>query len=208
MSAPSPYDGLPETGWLKVTDRLIAEHPLETKEIVEVVRASWNAIFDTRIGPAGFKIGPDIEPQPQIMGFFLHELIPLEFERRYAGKWRRQKLKTEKDLVYLPESRFSVELKTSSHASQVFGNRSYGQPTKEGEVGRKGRSGYYLTVNFQKFGSDSRPEIKAIRFGWLDHNDWIAQVAATGQASRVRAQAYQFKLRTLYPLAGSEPVQK
>ena len=36
------------------------------------------------------------------------------------------------------------------------------------------------------------------RFGWLDHDDWIAQTAATGQAARLRAEAYRFKLRTLY----------
>jgi len=202
MITVSPYAGQPQEEWTAITDRLLAEHPLRDPEIVDVVKVSWSAIFDTRIGPSGFKIGPDIEPQPQIMGFFLHELIPLEFERRYPGKWRRQKVKLDKDLVSLADQRFSVEIKTSSHPSQVFGNRSYGQPTKEGELGRKGKSGYYLTVNFDKFKGDSRPEIKAIRFGWLDHDDWIAQTAATGQAARLRAEAYRFKLRTLYSATG------
>jgi len=198
MKTISPCSEQPKESWLDITQKLLAKHPLRGPEIVEVVKVSWNAIFDTRIGPSGFKIGPDIEPQPQIMGFFLHELIPLEFEHRYPGKWRRQKLKIEKDLVSLVDARFSVEIKTSSHGSQVFGNRSYGQSTKEGEVGKKVKSGYYLTVNFDKFSGDVRPEIRAIRFGWLDHDDWTAQVAATGQSARLRPEAYTLKLQTLY----------
>jgi hypothetical protein len=196
-----PYAKEPEERWGAVTDRLLAEHPLKDAEIVAVVLSAWEGIFETRIGRLGFKIGTDIEPQPQIMGFLLHELIPLEFARRYPKKWRRQKLKAEKDLVYEPDPRYSVEIKTSSHSDQVFGNRSYGQPTKEGEVGRKGKSGYFLTVNFQKFSAKRRPLVTVIRFGWLDHTDWIAQAAATGQSARLRPEAYNFKLRQLYKIA-------
>ncbi|HFC7940318.1 ScaI family restriction endonuclease [Neisseria meningitidis] len=43
-----------------------------------------------------------------------------------------------------------------------------------------------------------RPEIKIIRFGWLDHTDWIAQTAATGQQARLSPEAYRSKLKILY----------
>jgi ScaI restriction endonuclease len=198
MTRLSPYAREPKKRWAAITEGLIAEHPLAVKEIVEVVHAAWEGIFETRISRLGFKIGTDIIPQPQIMGFLLHELIPLEFARRYPSKWRRQKLKTEKDLVYEPDLHYSVEIKTSSHAGQVFGNRSYGQPTQEGEIGRKGKSGYFLTVNFQKFSGKARPLVTIIRFGWLDHTDWIAQVAATGQSARLSPEAYKLKLLQLY----------
>jgi len=192
----SPYEGIPEAEWGDVTHRLIAEHPLEIEEIVEVVRIAWDGIFATRI--ANFQIGVDIEPQPQIMGFLLHELVPLEFHRRYPVEWRGQKAKNEKDLVHQTDLAKSVEIKTSSHGSQIFGNRSYAQPAKNGEIGRKGKSGYYLTINFEKFGSSSRPALRIVRFGWLDHVDWIAQASATGQQSRLRSEAYKYKLVELY----------
>jgi hypothetical protein len=195
----SPYAGKPLLRWPSITEQLLAQHPLDSDEIVEVVRLSWDAIFETRIGPSGFRIGSEIEPQPQIMGFFLHELIPLEFQKRYPEIWRRQVTKTEKDMVHVPDAIFSVEIKTSSHKSQVFGNRSYGQPPTKSDVGRKGKSGYYLTVNFEKFGGATRPELQMVRFGWIDHDDWIAQQAATGQSARLRPEAYEYKLRALWP---------
>lgn len=116
--AGSPYEGTPESKWESVTRRLVRQHPLQTAEIVDVVRIAWDGIFATRI--ANFQIGVDIEPQPQIMGFLLHELIPLEFQRRYPEEWRGQRTKFEKDLVYKTDLVKSVEIKTSSHKSQVF----------------------------------------------------------------------------------------
>ncbi|HGG7675208.1 TPA: ScaI family restriction endonuclease, partial [Neisseria meningitidis] len=64
----------------------------------------------------------------------------------------------------------------------------------------KSKNGYYLTINFEKFMPDLklRPEIKIIRFGWLDHTDWIAQTAATGQQARLSPEAYRSKLKILY----------
>jgi hypothetical protein len=47
-------------------------------------------------------------------------------------------------------------------------------------------------------GIRNQPKIKIIRFGWLDHSDWIAQRAATGQQARLRPEAYQYKLLELY----------
>jgi hypothetical protein len=116
------------------------------------------------------------------MGHYLHELIPLEFQLRYPRKWRRESAKNEKDLVHIPDMRFSVEIKSSSNPTKIFGNRSYGQPSAEGDVGRKGKSGYYLAINFTKFADeDVLPHIVRVRFGWLDHSDWVPQRAATGQ---------------------------
>jgi ScaI restriction endonuclease len=196
VSVASPYPEGKQDTWSGVTDALLNAHPLQLDEIRDVVLACWEDIFNTQIG--SYRIGPDIEPEPQIMGFLLYELIPLEFQRRYPGAWRRQQGSMEKDLVCVNDATKSVEIKTSSNASQVFGNRSYAQPSLVSEVGRKGKSGYYLTINFEKFGRADRPALRIIRFGWLDHNDWIAQTAATGQQARIRPEAYAYKLRTLY----------
>src|SRR5258708_5040680 len=96
----SPYHPNKSESWLKTTEKLINAHPLSSMELVEVVLAAWEDIFQTKIGKGKYKIGKEINPKPQIMGFFLHELVPLEFERRYPKKWRREKSASDKDLIY------------------------------------------------------------------------------------------------------------
>lgn len=193
----SPYENVPEGDWPAVTERLIAEHPLSTDDIVSAVNAAWSAIFESNLG--NFRIGKEIQPKPQIMGFLLHELIPLELAAKFPGVWRGEVSKTDKDLVYIPEDRFSIEMKTSSHKSQVFGNRSYAQP----QVGAgKSKDGYYLTVNFAKFSGENAPLLSLVRFGWLDHSDWIAQTSATGQQARVRPASDLVKLKRIYSRLG------
>jgi len=191
---PSPYDDIPPVGWAARTAELIESHPLDTGEIVEVVLASWDAIFESRLG-GKFRIGHEIYPQPQIMGFLLHALIPLELAARHPKLWRPEQTKLDKDIVYIPDPNLSVELKTSSHPSQIFGNRSYAQ---EGNGTGKSKSGFYLTVNFKKFTPPEQPHITLIRFGWLDHTDWIGQAAATGQQARIRPESDRTKLIRLY----------
>lgn len=191
-----PYTGLPQPKWAAKTQELINSHPLKMNELVEVVLLSWDAIFQSSIGPHGFKIGTHIFPKPQIMGFFLHELIPLEFAARYPGVWRGEETGGDKDLVHIPNASHSVEIKTSSHRSQIFGNRSYAQQPTDA---KKSKSGYYLAINFQAFDkhSKSQPKISRIRFGWLDHTDWIGQAAATGQQAHLTSACEGSKLITL-----------
>jgi hypothetical protein len=192
----SPYDGLIPSAWAAKTRKLVRSHPLSTDEIVEVVLASWRAIFESKIGPKGFQIGHDITPKPQIMGFFLHELVPLEFARRYPNQWSPERTAGDKDMVCLLDARYSIELKTSSHASQVFGNRSYAQKR---ESSKKSKSGYYLAVNFESFKKGNKaPVVRKIRFGWLDESDWIGQRSQTGQQARLDPAVERSKLLTLF----------
>ena len=192
----SPYKGLPPEQWLAVTQNLIKAHPLNTAEIVEVVLAAWDSIFASKMGTSAFHIGKDIFPKPQIMGFFLHELIPLELAVRYPRSWRGERVPGDKDLVYIPDDQYSIEVKTSSNPRHIFGNRSYAQEATES---KKGKSGYYLTVNFEKFSGDvKKPNILLVRFGWLDATDWIGQKAATGQQSRLPREVESYKLLELY----------
>lgn len=194
----SPYTGFPESRWYEKTIELLAAHPLDMPEVVEVVTGCWESIFNSKIGLKNFRIGEHLFPRPQIMAFFLHELIPLEFSGRYPTLWRAEASKGDKDLVYIPADKFSVEIKTSSHPSQIFGNRSYAQ---KGSGALKEKSGYYLAVNFEKFGPKvRRPRIRRIRFGWLDHDDWLGQRAPTGQQARLTPSAQQGKLVRLYEL--------
>jgi len=188
----SPYAGKNPKDWSAVTKILIKKHPLSTQEIKEVVLQSWNDIFQSKIGKRGYKIGKDIYPKPQILGFFLHELIPLEFEKRYPKKWRREISAKDKDLICIPDDNFSIEIKTSSNPQSIFGNRSYAQKSLNG---KKGKAGYYLAINFEKCTDTCpKPKILKIRFGWLDHKDWMGQKSATGQQSRLSRDVENFKL--------------
>lgn len=194
----SPYKGLPPERWMQKTRVLIRVHPLDTDETVEVVLKVWDDILTSTIGSKPFKIGSDLFPKPQIMAFFLHELIPLEFAAHHPRIWRGDKSADERDLVYIPDPSFSVEIKTSSHPTQIFGNRSYAQKPS---ATKKSKSGYYLAINFEKFSpANPNPQITRIRFGWLDHKDWSGQKAPTGQQARLLPDVERYKLLQLYPI--------
>jgi hypothetical protein len=197
MAALSPYHRVAETQWPQKTKKLVEAHPLKAAELVEVVLQSWNGIFESKLGPKGFQIGIHIIPKPQIMGFLLHELISLEFATRYPKFWRGEQSSSDKDLVYIPDEQFSVEIKTSSDKKNIYGNRSFAQ--KSEIAGKKSKSGYYLQVNFDKFSKTVlKPEILLIKFGWLDHTDWIGQTASTGQQARLSPATANNKLLTIY----------
>lgn len=193
----SPYERYHIREWDRITEELIAEHPLSEKEIVDAVLDAWERIKLTRIG-GELQIGVDVFPSPQIMGNYLHEMIPVMFAHKYPGIWRKERLKDEKDMVYIPDDYYSVEIKTSSNATNIYGNRSYGQENSENNSGKK-KYGYYITVNFEKYTETNyNPRIKKIRFGWIDHSDWHAQAAATGQQASLALDARNHKLKLLY----------
>lgn len=197
MAVASPYSGIPKPRWRDKTLALIAAHPLDTTEVVDVVHTCWRSIFKSKIGAKGFRIGVNIFPKPQILGFFLHELIPLELAARHPPKWAVDRTGHDKDLIYIPDGSLSVEIKTSSHPKQIFGNRSYAQPAA---ASKKAKAGYYLAVNFEKLSPEApHPKIVGIRFGWLDHTDWVAQRAPTGQQAHLRPLVYETKLISLPP---------
>ncbi|AZE80556.1 ScaI family restriction endonuclease [Pseudomonas synxantha] len=193
----SPYKDKPVEEWSSITNELIAAHPLSENQIVEYCLAAWNDIYCSKIGRHGFKIGEDIFVRPQIIGALLHELIPAEIVANNPKLWQREQRVDDKDIVYVPNNAFSIELKTSSNSSKIFGNRSYAQAPTEN---KKSKDGYYLTINFEqiKERSDTLPEITIIRFGWLDHTDWTGQAAATGQQAWLSKETYLYKLKTLY----------
>ena len=192
----SPYKGISPDKWKDTTLYLVKEHPLKPDEIVNIVLKSWDSIFASSMGSEGFKIGVQIFPKPQIMGFFLHELIPLELAARYHKLWRTEKSPSDKDIVYIPDEKYSIELKTSSNSYHIYGNRSYAKGTTSG---KKAKSGYYLAVNFEKFSKEkNHPCVKLIRFGWIDASDWIGQKAATGQQSRLLPEVESLKFLELF----------
>ena len=157
---------------------------------------SWLAAFGEPVNRT-VVIGKHIFPKPQVMGFLLQELIGLELQSRHPGTWRGDEQAGEKDLVHVPDQSFSIELKTSSNPRHIYGNRSFAQKTAKG---KKARSGYYLAVNFEKFGAKgtAQPSVLLIRFGWLDADDWVGQEAPTGQQAHLPTEVETGKLLELY----------
>lgn len=192
----SPYANKKKSDWSSVTAELIDQHPLERKDIAGFVHEAWDALFSSSIGKHGLEIGAQIFPKPQVVGALLHELIPAEVVATYPKTWRRELAKDDKDIVCISDDRFSIELKTSSHPSQIFGNRSYAQAPS---ANVKSKDGYYLAVNFEQIvPGNAKPRILMVRFGWLDHTDWIGQAAATGQQARLSPETYELKFETLF----------
>ena len=127
MEKTTPYNQSDSTDWQKVTDSLVTYHPLDGKEIVTVVLKSWDDIFNSKIG--SFNIGKEIFPTPQIMSFLLHELVAHYLSLKYKDIYKVGVTKNEKDIHHLKDESLSVEIKASSHPNQIFGNRSYAQPS-------------------------------------------------------------------------------
>ncbi len=195
MPKPDPYATVPLDEWANKTRELIRAHPLEPDEVVEVVLNVWDRILTTKIA-GKLSIGTDVKPSPQMMGNFLETVMVLEFKDRHPSVWREQQAKAEKDLVHIPDDHFSTEIKTSSNARTVFGNRSYAQPALPGT---KDRDGYFITVNFDHFNVRTPPTIHLIKMGWLQHSDWIPQASESGQQASIELQARRRKLMEIYP---------
>jgi hypothetical protein len=169
MSSASPYAGLDESQWPDRTAELLSEYPLGRDELIEVVLGSWASIFDSHIGTRGLRIGEQIFPKPQVMGDYLHELVPYELQERYPEEWRRDRTGADKDLVNLRDDHWSTEIKTSSHATQVSGtavtrNRRRARRRSQASTSRSiSRAGLARTAAFQRSASsDSAGSIMRI----------------------------------------------
>lgn len=197
----SPYEGHLESQWENITIQLVNDYPLEFDDIIDAVLDAWDGILKTKIA-GELQIGVDICPGPQIMGNYLHEMIPIMLERKFPGIWSRDIRKDDKDLVYLPDDYYSTEIKTSSNVNNIYGNASYGQEDSA-DSSSKTKDGYYIGVNFEKF--DAAPEgelprIRKIRIGWLDHTDWHSQNSSSGQAATISPFVRDNKLLLIYDI--------
>ena len=183
--------------WSAITDSLIASHPITPDEIVAIVLKSWDDIFNSKIG--SFSIGKEIEPAPQIMSFLLHELVAHYLSIMHPGVYKVGTEKSEKDIHCISDDTLSIEIKGSSHSTQIFANRSYAQP--QSGSGKKNKDGYYIAINFEQFKNTkpNLPKILKIRFGYLNHTDWVAQKSETGQQAKLTPDVYKYKLKQIFP---------
>lgn len=188
----SPYSNRDRSEWKEITENLVQAHPLKKQDIIDSVFSAWHGIFATKLA-GKLRIGLDIHLKPQEVGGFLHALIPYELEQRFPSEWRRDKSGNEKDIVCVTDNKFSIEIKTSSNKNRIYANRSYAQGVTSG---KKTKSGYYLAINFEN--SVENHQIRLIRFGWIDAQDWQGQISQNGQQAHLEAEVERLKLKTIY----------
>lgn len=192
----SPYAGRPESEWREITRKLIESHPLKPAELLDTAITAWATLWQTTVGTGAVAVSlSDLRVPATIVGYFFEVLFARELQRRAPTLWRGNQSKDEKDVVYIPNPAFSVEIKASGQAGfKVYGNRSYGQKSEGAGPAKKEKSGFYITVNF------FNQTLTLIRFGWIDADDWDPQEAATGQMAGLKQAVYEGKL---IPLPGT-----
>lgn len=183
-----PYKNIPIEQWKQTTQQLIDQHPL-SGIIVDLCLKSWTSILHGKINTYLNMYISEMNLSPQALGSLLHDVIPEYIAKNIPGF--RKGVGKEKDVVCEYNDVFSFEIKTSSQKS-IYGNRSYAKS----DAG-KSKSGYYLTINFEKL-SKENPRILQIQMGWLDHEDWVGQKSETGQQASLTKAAKENKLIVLY----------
>ncbi|MCD3403720.1 ScaI family restriction endonuclease [Streptococcus equi] len=122
-----PYHNVKESEWKSVTERLIEEFPIEMETLRKIVLDSWNELFTISNATRDFAIGKTIFPKPQILGFFLEEIVTQKIHKLDPKTWIPDPTGYSKDLENVREPKYSIEIKTSSSPKNIYGNRSYGQ---------------------------------------------------------------------------------
>ncbi len=194
----SPYQNQPKEKWLEITKTLLAQNPLEQETFAKIVLEAWDCIFASDI--CGLRIGKDIFPNPQMLGYFVETLTAHRLAKAFPAVWKHGIAKNEKNIVCLTDDKFSFEMKASSSDGKIYANRSYAQ--EQSQNAEKDKNGYYTAINFEKFDDANlhkRPEITLIRLAYLEHTDWKAQKASTGQQASLPAEIYKYKFVTIYP---------
>jgi hypothetical protein len=117
----SPYFDKPVSLWLKITKNLLARQPLKVDVILDVALQSWAAVWNTRVGEGQTAIElKQLDVPATVVGYFFEVLFAKEMETRFPGEWRGCRQGDEKDLVYLPDPQFCVEIKTSGQRGLKF----------------------------------------------------------------------------------------
>jgi hypothetical protein len=184
----NPYENASVEQWREITYKLVQQHPL-TPIIVDLCQKSWQSILHGKINTYLNLLISEMSLSPQATGALLHDVIPEYIQKNISGF--RKGVGKEKDVVCEYDDFFSLELKTSSQRS-IYGNRSYAK-TDSG----KEKSGYYLTINFEKINAN-QPKLLLIQMGWLNHSDWVGQKSETGQQATLTKEVRENKFVVLY----------
>lgn len=196
----NPYDGMSDEEKLIKTEELVENHKL-SPYIERICRNAWHSILNGKFNKELNKTIRYMRISPQAIGALLHDIVS-EYVSKYIENgeikgFRRGDGKEEKDIVCEYDDYFSFEIKTSSQR-KVYGNRSFSKSEKGKE-----KSGYYLTINFEKISKRddmNSPEILLVRMGWINHDDWEGQEKESGQQAKLKEGVWETQLIDVYRL--------
>lgn len=165
------------------------EYPTSKEKIVKIVEEAFEDFKEGRF--RDMRLGKEIVPEKQVQAGILHELIVARFSKLEG--YREGLAKHDKDIEYIRNKQFSIEVKTSSNPDRIAGNRM-----TAGLVSYSDPSGYYLCINFDPYlkNKEQVPQLRKIRFGWIDAKKWKPQTGK-GQASTLSAETLR-RLNTLF----------
>jgi hypothetical protein len=166
------------------------QHILPQTTILRVVNASWNSLWDTRIGRRPLR---SLRIDAQVVGKLFQELMTHQLHAVDPVMWPDPLApRSAKDPDFnCIDARYSFELKMCSQkgSRHVYGNRC----SSPGYMSTKGKSRdcWMMTINY----TDTR--INLIRFGYIHGIDWVGQGSASGNSARLKAHVYDAKLRVV-----------
>ncbi|MBI3462984.1 MAG: ScaI family restriction endonuclease [Planctomycetes bacterium] len=83
-----PY-GADRSKWPRVTQKLIAQHPLKLDTIREVAIQSWDELWQTSVGAGKTSVKlARLEAPATIVGYFFEILFTRAMEQRFPNQWR------------------------------------------------------------------------------------------------------------------------
>ena len=165
----------------------MSRHVLSHRVLSNVIHTSWKALWTVKVGRIPLH---QLNVDAQVVGKFFQELMTLELSEE-DPRWQPPKNNKDPDFVFAEDPTQSFELKMCGQSGSrvVYGNRcssaAYVSPRG------KSRDSWLLTINY----TDTR--INLIRFGYVLGTDWIGQVSATGNSSRLHTDVYATKLQVI-----------
>lgn len=166
--------------------------------LLRAVHASWDTLWTTRIGATPLRV---MHVDAQTVGKLFQEVLTAELHAADPRAWRDPRAPRspkDKDCVCLTDPGRSFELKMCGQPGgrRVHGNRCSAAGYASQAPGAKDRDTWLLTVNYS-FVDDDDPRLNLVRFGWVRGADWVGQRAASGNAARLRPEAYATQLRVV-----------
>lgn len=131
----------------------------------DAVLSTWNDIEQASI--AGVRL-LDVADSGVVSNLF-HSLLPIKLS---PLGYRKDQDKNEKDLHYIADPKYSLEIKTST-SNRISGSVSYIASNK----GTKERSSLYLCIFWSKEG------ISSVKFGVINFEDWNLPKAGSSSAA-------------------------
>lgn len=165
----------------------MSRHVLSHRILSKVIHASWKALWTVKVGRIPLH---QLNIDAQVVGKFFQELMLMELHAE-DPRWMPPDGTKDPDFVFAEDPSQSFELKMCGQPGSrvVYGNRcssaAYVSPRG------KSRDSWLLTINY----TDTR--INLIRFGYVLGTDWIGQVSASGNSSRLNKDVYATKLQVV-----------